>query len=422
MAERRNSNAGKLPVNSLKADPRLQARVTTCQDTVDKYAEWLKEHPDEDLPAIEAFEDTSGNLFVWDGQGHRLPAYHLAGRERIPVRVKKGDFRDAWRASLGANADHGLPRQSEDIRKAVNAALDDAETGEWTLEQLAALCRVHRGTVARVKKEREGLVPVASRKGRPGVNQHTKAKQEPAPEPAKIEPELDAPAWAAGPYRCPDCEESFIRQLWHCPGCGTHWPPNVHRCDQCGGTCPYSERELLQAEADVKAQLSAPTAPAKQPMLAAHADEKLSDEGAEQLVAMAADDTLPTHAGADLPAAEATYDQQGRVCPPEVVDAFNVVSRFRSVIQHVGHLKTELADLAAGVGGEWLQTTWKTVKADLENAASQVKFATPYVVCPVCDGKRTCDKESGVCRSLGWLTQNQFQHLTAEQREKCKAA
>jgi hypothetical protein len=90
----------------------------------------------------------------WVGDGfHRLRAYELAGRVKVWARVREGSDRDALIHALGANAEHGLPRKPEDVRRAIRMALADDELKKLSNRSLAKLVHCHDKTVAAVKRE-----------------------------------------------------------------------------------------------------------------------------------------------------------------------------------------------------------------------------------------------------------------------------
>jgi poly(3-hydroxybutyrate) depolymerase len=48
----------------------------------------------------------------------------------------------------------------------------------------------------------------------------------------------DASASTASAYRCSDCGEGFDAPVWHCPGCGHHWPLAETQCRNCHKAAP----------------------------------------------------------------------------------------------------------------------------------------------------------------------------------------
>jgi hypothetical protein len=90
----------------------------------------------------------------WVADGfHRLLAYDRVGRHKVWVRVREGSDRDALIHALGANAEHGLPRKPEDVRRAIKLALEDDELKRLSNRGIAKLVHCHDKTVAAVKRE-----------------------------------------------------------------------------------------------------------------------------------------------------------------------------------------------------------------------------------------------------------------------------
>src|SRR5262249_53406014 len=108
-------------------------------------------------------------------------------------------------------------------------------------------------------------------------------------------------------------------------------------------------------------------------------------------------------------------DAKGRPVPAKLAPAFAAATRFRSIVQLIGRLKTEVAELRQLPGGECL--TVAGIHIDLDNAQRQVRFAAPYVVCPDCNGAK-CQN----CNKKGWLREGAWEHLTQEQRSACVRA
>src|SRR5437868_185898 len=97
-----------LPVSAIKVDPACQARAEMNTETVNEYAEIMKERGDESFPAIVVFHDGKDH---WLSDGfHRYAAAKKAGLVSLKSRVRQGTRRDAILNSVGANARHGLRR------------------------------------------------------------------------------------------------------------------------------------------------------------------------------------------------------------------------------------------------------------------------------------------------------------------------
>jgi uncharacterized ParB-like nuclease family protein len=130
----------KLKIDSI-ITAELQARVTTDEDTVDRYAEQIKEGAK--FPPVTVFYDGK-DYFLADGS-HRLAANLKQGETHINAEVKKGGQREALLFACGANQRHGLPRTRADINKAI--ALVCRLLPKAPDRELARIVGVHHYTI-----------------------------------------------------------------------------------------------------------------------------------------------------------------------------------------------------------------------------------------------------------------------------------
>lgn len=384
-----------LPLSLLTFDDGLQMRTVMDDDYADELAKLLKEEPELELPAVVVFESPEGTCFVPDGF-HRGKAYRLAGRERIPVKVHKGGRAEALAYALGANEDHGLRRSPADRRRAVQIALADPAIGQQSIRDVAKLCKVSYYLVEQVKAELSG-----ERTVRNGSRPPAKAV-EATPPPGGSE---SARSSASEPFRrpgnvpCADCDQSFDRLLWHCPGCGRHWLPSQAECGACQTARPMTEEEYERGEEAILEQ---------------QADDLLADTFAAESARSGAKSEPKNPAGPPEPVREAVQDALGRQVPDGLVEVFKRLTPFRSIIQRLGAIKSELAELKSfGVGTDHLRT--HEIHADLDNAQKAIRFAAPYAVCPKCQGTR-CKGKDSLCQGLGWIREDQYGRLSDQQK------
>jgi hypothetical protein len=158
IGDNKNAGAQRIEITAIRRDGGTQPRAQIDQATVERYAEAMLN--DQVLPAVVVFYD---GLDYWLADGfHRVAAVEFIGRETIAAEVKSGDKRDAVLWSVGANAEHGLPRSNEDKRRAVIRLLEDPEWSAWSSREIARRCKVHHATVSRIRDEIEA-VSVAKR-------------------------------------------------------------------------------------------------------------------------------------------------------------------------------------------------------------------------------------------------------------------
>lgn len=380
-----------LPVNLLSLDESLQMRADGVDNEyADELAQLLKDDADFELPEVTVFEDQDGTLRVPDGF-HRCKAYHLAGRERIPVKVMKGGRREAWLHALGANEDHGKRRGPKDREKAIKAALEDSELAQLDNTVLGRMLHVHRGTIRRYREflagRSAGLTPASQLRDR----STTQSQAAPA------KPRCQEPFRRPGAIPCADCDQSFDRMLWHCPSCSRHWLPKDAECGECGTARPMTEKEydlgeerILEGQAE-----SVPQA------------DSVRSSAAEGTARLAA-------SGPPEPVREVVHDALGRQVPDGLIEVFKRLTPFRSMIQRLGAIKSELADLKShGIATDFLRV--HEIHPDLDNAQKAIRFSMPYAVCPKCQGQRCKGKES-LCAGLGWIREDQYGRLSDQQK------
>lgn len=147
-----NSETKKIQIKKIRLDGGTQRRKGLIEDHVQNLTEVLlggglmRDNP------ILYFDGKD----YWLADGfHRFHAHKRAGFTDINCEVRIGTKRDAFIYSLGANADHGIPRTNEEKRDSVIAALNDVELFGKSNEEIANICRVSSMTVGRVKKSLE---------------------------------------------------------------------------------------------------------------------------------------------------------------------------------------------------------------------------------------------------------------------------
>jgi hypothetical protein len=136
----------------------IQSRAATHDDLVAEYADLMADD-DFDFDAIEALEDESGTIFVWDG-AHRGAAALQVNRFLL-VNLKPGTRVEAEWLALGANQKHGLRRSREDKQYVVRQALQHPEGVGRSDREIGRHCGVDHKTVGRIRAEMEasGEIP-----------------------------------------------------------------------------------------------------------------------------------------------------------------------------------------------------------------------------------------------------------------------
>lgn len=145
-----DATPNEFPMGAISANDLAQPRLGLDNEAVQRYAEAIKDGAV--LPPVVLFYDAaSESYFLADGF-HRRAAYRLLGRTTINVVIHIGTLRDAVLYSVGANAEHGLPRSNDDKRRAVMRLLTDPEWAQWSDNKIAKACHVHHSTVGEYRK------------------------------------------------------------------------------------------------------------------------------------------------------------------------------------------------------------------------------------------------------------------------------
>jgi ParB-like chromosome segregation protein Spo0J len=138
----------KILLTKIRLDGGTQPRKELDETLVQHYTEEILEG--QEFPPVDLHFD---GKHYWLSDGfHRWHAHKRAGHKDIESNVSEGTKRDAFIASLKANAQHGKPRTPEERRYVVQLALEDIELGDLSDTQVAQICQVSNMTVGRVRK------------------------------------------------------------------------------------------------------------------------------------------------------------------------------------------------------------------------------------------------------------------------------
>jgi len=141
----------KINLEKIRIDGDTQSRVAINEKTVENYTELLLDGIK--MRPIKIYHD---GIDWWLVDGfHRYFASKRAKINELDCEIVKGTKREAKIYSLGANHDHGLPRNNDDKRKSVLTCLNDVELCDLSEREIAKICNVSRMTVNRIKKELE---------------------------------------------------------------------------------------------------------------------------------------------------------------------------------------------------------------------------------------------------------------------------
>lgn len=148
-----------LLIRQIRRDGGTQARIGLSEDTVQEYAELMREHRWD-------FQTMQRPIVLYDGDAfwladgfHRIEAAQRAQMTDYPVEVLRGTKRDAILRACGANSQHGLRRTNTDKRRAVELLLRDDEWRQWSDRKIANTCAVSDKTVAAVRRDLSAEFP-----------------------------------------------------------------------------------------------------------------------------------------------------------------------------------------------------------------------------------------------------------------------
>lgn len=136
-------------IESIKRDPKTQARCKTNRKTVKEYAQAIADGAV--MPPVELFKD---GRHYWIGDGHhRVAAMYSLGFDRVQASVRWGGWRSALLHSIKSNHAHGLRRTNADKRRAVMLLLNDPEWLQCSNHVIARVAHVSPAFVGNLRRE-----------------------------------------------------------------------------------------------------------------------------------------------------------------------------------------------------------------------------------------------------------------------------
>lgn len=167
-----------LPIAVIRRDGGTQARVGLNEDVVQEYAEAMRDQRWDwaTLKRPLVYHDgESGDYWLADGF-HRIEAAQRANLTDYRVEVLRGDKRAAQLHAARANADHGLRRSRQDVQRAIELLLRDAEWAKWSDREIARHVHCAHATVGATRRQLESagqIVHLSERQGADGKSYST---------------------------------------------------------------------------------------------------------------------------------------------------------------------------------------------------------------------------------------------------------
>jgi hypothetical protein len=194
-----------LLIRQIRRDGGTQARIGLNEDTVQEYAELMREHRWDFRSLQRPIVLYDGSAF-WLADGfHRIEAAQRAQLSDFPVDVIRGSKRDAILRAAGANSQHGLRRTRDDVQRAIALLLKDAEWQQWSNVKIAAQIGCSDKTVADVRCRLESASEIPSLTTRQGADGKSYPVPPVAPKPSAINRPDGSPSNGAQPVVCGQC-------------------------------------------------------------------------------------------------------------------------------------------------------------------------------------------------------------------------
>jgi hypothetical protein len=283
---------------------------------------------------------------------HRLAAHKQAGKFKIACAVKSGSLRDAILWACSANASHGRRRTREDKRRAVETLLRDEEWGARSDRWIADQVQVGHPLVASVREE---LFP----------KKKTACQMEYLPSERVVETR------DGKTRRVADSQMEDI--------------PSERPAKKITGGVTFNVDEFTEE-----------TEPTEDDSWATPEEPEEPEE----------DTDAPVDGGA----------KDGLSIPSKLAPAFAVATKIRGMVQQIGRLKSDCADLVEGPAGAHLDHD--DTRRSLEQAAIHLKNAIPLYPCPRCRGAGApCEW----CRKTGYITRTREGQLSDLDKKWLKA-
>lgn len=163
-------NEKQVEVDHIRTDLDTQARVALAPETVESYAELMRDGIS--FPRILLLRDKEIDGYIMIDGWHRLDAHKLAHPDfPIKAMVIDGTLEDAQWISCQMNSDHGLQRSNADKNRVVRLALQHPKGSGKSNREIAQHVGVDEKLVRRVRKELESTAALpqsAKRAGRDG--------------------------------------------------------------------------------------------------------------------------------------------------------------------------------------------------------------------------------------------------------------
>jgi len=178
-----------LATDNILASAATQVRKKLNKATIDEYVEDLGNGAV--FPPMIVFAEEDSERFILADGFHRHHAYVNAEIGMVEVEVREGGLHEALLFALQANGEHGLRRNNNDKRNAVELALKDPEISTLQIIQIADICRVDERTVRRIRDDMDLDVGKRKKKNKKGKGQDPTPEDHRPTRPAPTQNEVE---------------------------------------------------------------------------------------------------------------------------------------------------------------------------------------------------------------------------------------
>ena len=145
-----------LSLSRIIAHQEVQARVAMNEETIEEYAEAMRNG--DKFPPVVVFSDDGASYWLADGFHRYHAAKQIASEWALPAEIRAGGKREAILYAVGANASHGHRRSREDKRNSVLKLLKDEEWSKWSDREISRQCKVSQPFVSKLRADLTGNV------------------------------------------------------------------------------------------------------------------------------------------------------------------------------------------------------------------------------------------------------------------------
>jgi len=140
-------------IADIEATQATQVRKKIHKDIVEMYQADIE--AGQKMPPVVVFSEKGSSRYILADGFHRVLAFVNADKDEIEVEIHEGGMHEALLYALSANRAHGLRRSNADKVNAIEMALKDPEISQYTQQEIADICGVHKNTVQRVGQKQQ---------------------------------------------------------------------------------------------------------------------------------------------------------------------------------------------------------------------------------------------------------------------------